>query len=270
MRWSRIGLAIAAVLFALGVGVGGALAWMFATEPGTAWLVERLQSRIPSLAAIDEVAGTLSRGLALRGIAVTAPAYRVQVDSIDLELDLSELLGRKLGIDRIAIGIVRYETIAQSIDAEREPLSLPLEIVVDGGSIQSLVVVRDGEETRVGPAQFAATIQDQRIAFDRLDGTAFGVELSGAGEVVLGREIGIDVVFDWAFSRNEIDYAGRGTARGQWPQLTVHQDIAAPAAVVADGEVVFAAQPNATVDLSWSALRWPWAPQVRSEAGTGR
>lgn len=266
MKPLRLGLTIAAfVAGLLAVSVGFA-AWLAMTESGTVWLVARLEQRIPAPVAFGSIGGTLWNGIELSDVNISTDAVSVAVDVAELEVSLAELLQRRVIIERLDVGAIRYEQRTSDSDA-RGPIDVPLEIAVDAGAIETLTIVLDGEEWTLGPATFVGHVEGDTVIITALEGSALGFAIQGAATIVLDDALEIDTAFEWSTVRNGTEYAGRGGAVGTWPLLTVNQDIAAPIEVAADGSVSFGESPNAELELTWNEVQWPWAANIQSAGG---
>jgi len=260
-----------------GLGIVGAaaalcgfVAWLLMTESGTEWLVARIEVRIPAAISIGRIGGTVWHGIDLADVAISTDGAQVDIDAAEFVLDIDNLLRRRVVIDRLVVGGVRYVQRAGGRADTRQPISIPIPISVAAGTLASLTVVLGNANYTVGPAEFSGAVDGDTIVFNELSGAAVGFELRGAGTVVLGEDLALDTTFDWSTTRNGIDYAGRGDAVGNWPTLHVHQDIAAPAELAADGAVTFGSDPNAEFELAWANLLWPWADNVSSAGGHAR
>ncbi len=258
--------AVVVVVAALGA-LAGMLAWALGTEAGTAWLLAQLQARAPVPVMIGEVRGTLWRGLGASDLEVTIGADRLQIDDVETSIRPADLLQGNLTVDALAISQARYVRGPIDAGAAAGPIAIPITIRVLTAAVDQLVVTNGESDTVIGPLSFSAQAAGSDVVLDEVVASALGVDVRGDAHLMLADGLAIDANLDWATVRESTRYTGGGRIAGDWPVLAFEQELSAPVAASADGELRWSETPQATLRLAWTDLAWPGLDAARSPAG---
>ncbi len=132
IRWTG-GIVVAAlILFSITV------AWLVATEGGTRWLLAQASPRLPSALHIEEVRGTLIRGLNFRAVSWKDAAATVTIAELDTGFELLPLLKREVrinGLDLRDVDVSVHESSSSKTDAEPFSIDLPITLRIETASI---------------------------------------------------------------------------------------------------------------------------------------
>jgi len=117
-----------ALLILIPLVVIGGLA-LVATEPGTRWLVAQAERHAPVELRVEQMQGSLFRGLTLTGVTVLTDTARIQLQQAALEVDASALLRFTVWARHLRLSGVRVDLLEAPEPAPpTEPPELPEEI----------------------------------------------------------------------------------------------------------------------------------------------
>lgn len=268
MRWLRAGIVAVVLALASLMALAGMLAWAVGTESGTAWLLARLQPRVPVPIAIGDVRGTLWHGLGATNLDVTIGTDRLQIDDFETRIRLADLLHGSLTIVELAVTEAHYARgtpVANGDAAGR--VSVPISIEVLDASIDRLVVSTAESETVLGPFSFTADASGSDVRLERVVARVLGVDVRGDVRLTLAEALGVEADVDWETVVESTRYAGAGRVSGDWPALAFEQTLSAPVAATAGGELRWGETPQATLRLAWTDLVWPAFDTASSPVG---
>ena len=139
-RALRIGLAVAAVLIVLLVGV---VYWIVATPGGARVVLDRVAVMMGKGTTIEGVEGNLGGPLRVRLIVIDRPDLKVRVEDVDMD---TSALRTPLVVRRLHVGSVEVRT-ATSQAAARVPLSFkpPLAVRLEDGLVRVLRIGKIGD-----------------------------------------------------------------------------------------------------------------------------
>ena len=154
--------------------LGGIVA-LATTEQGTRWVLDQAARHAPIELAVENVEGTLFRGLSLSGLRLDAGGTQVHLTNGRIQVEARSLLRLTLRIRELTLSGLRVDLPVPATDP-REPstpfelpdaVELPLSVLLDRVSLKELRLLRAGEPM----------LELDRIAL-RLEADAQSVRLS--------------------------------------------------------------------------------------------
>ncbi|NIW24017.1 MAG: hypothetical protein GWN29_05275, partial [Gammaproteobacteria bacterium] len=268
MKWLRVGVVATAAAIAMFGALASLLAWMLATEAGSAWVITQLQARAPFAVSIRELRGSLWHGIEATDVEIVTDADRLQLDTVETRLRLSDLLGGTLTILELSISEARFTAGDDAAASDGAGgVSLPIAVEALAVAVDRLVVVAADTESVIGPLSFALNGAGNEVAIEQA--TASGLGFDVRGDLFLTLEEVVEIVADiaWETVRDTTRYAGSGRIAGDVTVLAFEQTLSAPVAVSADGELRWGDAPQAELNLRWADLVWPDVDVVSSSEG---
>ena len=153
MRLIRVLLGILGGILILALlALAGAVA-LVVTEDGTRWLVTQAERHAPLTLQVDQVDGTLFRGLSLSGLRVGIDDTQVQLDEMKIHVDAAPLLKLTLRIRNLALAGVTVDLPAPDPEPPEpaaamelpDAIELPLRVVLEHFSLTDLHLRQAGE-----------------------------------------------------------------------------------------------------------------------------
>lgn len=186
---------ILAVLIAGGVLLG--------TEPGSRWLIQKVQPLAPGELRIGEFSGTLIGELRARDVHWRNGELEVSLTELKVNWSPSYLLGGQIMAETLHLDDLTVRLPPPSGDDAEAPsappdIRLPLAIAVQDGRLDDLLVTRSDEPLL---ALDRVVLDDGRwrryLRFDRLDVTQGQVSATVRGELMLAPPHRLDLSLDW-------------------------------------------------------------------------
>jgi translocation and assembly module TamB len=153
MRLIRVLLGIlGGILILVLLALAGAVA-LVVTEDGTRWLVAQAERHAPMTLQVDQVDGTLFRGLSLTGLQVGIDETLVRLDEMQIHVDAASLLKLTLRIRDLALAGLTVDLPAPDPQPPEptpalelpDAIALPLRVVVERFSLTDLHLRQAGE-----------------------------------------------------------------------------------------------------------------------------
>ncbi len=102
--------------------VGGAAAWLFFTEPGSRWLVDRFLRLLPGQAAAGKISGTLAGEMEVTDLRIAGEGWRLRIRRTSLQWRPWDLWAGKISLGRLR---VENPEILEEDDEESFDLAWP-------------------------------------------------------------------------------------------------------------------------------------------------
>lgn len=180
---------LAGVLLTLAALAAGLLRFA-GSERGAAWLAGAAQSALPGL-LIEEQGGTLLEGRIGR-LRWQGESETVSLSDITWQLDRACVLRLSVCSRSLAAHSLEIVLAADSDDSplDLSPLSLPVDIDVASGSLDSLLIRREAHELlRIDGIRFAASLLGSRVDVSSLEAKILGVDVRASGRVDIAKQL---------------------------------------------------------------------------------
>jgi translocation and assembly module TamB len=288
MRLIRVLLGIlGGILILVLLALAGAVA-LVVTEDGTRWLVAQAERHAPLALQVDQVDGTLFRGLSLTGLRVGIDETQVQLDEMQIHVDAASLLKLTLKIRNLALAGVTVD-LPEPDPRPPEPapalelpdaIELPLRVVLERFSLTELHLRQAGEtlfqldrlalrleagpeRLRVANLEFAIPEAEAWLDVELQPAGAYPLRLDGRWRFALpeGAAEGLET------THAEGELTVEGELQGQlqlWHRLQ--------AGVEMDTRLVAQAlfsTPQISLDNRWAPFRYRLDPETVAEIGAG-
>ncbi|HLF09996.1 MAG TPA: hypothetical protein VJA26_02185, partial [Gammaproteobacteria bacterium] len=268
MRWLLRSLLGVVALGALAILAVAVCVWVLASEQGTAWLIARLQARTAPALTIGRVNGSLLDGLILDDIRVRLARDELDIATMSVSWNALAAWSGVLELEDVRMGPVVYRRLPDTGGRARPTtIDLPIEVRVRDAVAESLVLWAGEEMLVFGETTATARFSDGRLVLEQVATESSGVTLAGAGELSFGESVYLAAEIDWSQPSSEPRLAGRLTVSGDLPVLELHHELAAPFAVVADGELTVGSPPRVDLTLQWEDLAIPGVTGLISPSG---
>ncbi len=137
-------------LLALLIVVGAALLWIFNTQSGARFVLARAQSALDNKLSVGTIGGTLAGPLQLDDVRYVDAAGGVdaRIKHASIDLDVLDLLGRRVSIDTLAANDV--DIALTTVAPKPEPaspfsLTAPIDILVNQLALERATITQDGK-----------------------------------------------------------------------------------------------------------------------------
>jgi translocation and assembly module TamB len=269
MKWLSRALIALLALGTLGVGVAVFVLWVLGSETGTSWVFDRALARAGSALTVGRTSGTFLGGFVLEDVRLRLTRDELDIDRLSLEWNANAALIGALAFESVEAGEVAYRRLPPpaAVPNRSAVLELPFEVRLDGATLRSLSLTVGGDTLLFGVTQADASYAGRRLTIENGASTSNGIAITGSGEV--GLEDGVAIATDVAWSGRALgaDAAGRVTVEGDWPVLTVHNELTLPFAATVDGELRFENAPRFDLAVRWQSLFIPGVARLLSPMG---
>lgn len=259
---------IVAVIAVIAIGVG---AWLTNSEKGTAWLIGVVERRAQPALTIANVDGTLLGGLTLGGVRVSLPGRTLSADRVAMSFDPLSLLTGAIILTDLSVDHATYRQSADQADGPASSgtarSSLPVNVVVRRGRVGKLDVVTGTGTTEFATTEFSMSLVRGRLRVGRLSTNAQGFDVKGNGELSLAPPHQLSARISWSRSLDAQLWSGTVSVNGAPPRLSVHEALASPFELTADGTVRLEPEPSFDIDAKWSNLFVPGVTGIKSPQG---
>lgn len=160
----RVFISLVVVVLIAVVVVAGGVSWLLYSNGGAHWLLGQVQARVPGELRVDQLDGSLARGLDMTGLHFAGDAADIDVTSGRLVIRAG-LRPLSLYVRDLRADGVRYRPLdsGQASDPV-ESAVLPVAVEIERLAITRLVV-----EDAAGDAVFEGDLRAKLSAFERLD-----------------------------------------------------------------------------------------------------
>ena len=260
-RWTG-GIITAALLLVI-----CSAAWLVATEGGARWLLRQASPQLPEALSIEEVYGTLVRGLEFRAVRWQDAAASVEVQEIDARIELPPLLRRVVRITNLSIRNVDV-SLKDSPPREEDtgPLNvdIPLTLLIENAAIENARIARKGEEFTVNSVRLRGRFSGSVLRIEQFDLQSELADIGLSGDAKLSGDYAASATAAWEVRLpDQPPLSGVLRVDGDASGYAIQHDLDAPYAVTSQGTVALA---DAEILLD---LQNNWE-QVRIEQGNAR
>ena len=239
LRWT-CGIVVAGlILFSI------AIAWLVATEGGTRWLLAQASPRLPGALHIEEVRGTLIRGLNLRAVSWKDAAATVSVVELDAGFELMPLLKREVRINNLGIrdvDVVIADGAESNKDAEPFSIDLPVTLRIETASITEARLSTDDQEITIDEVRLGGELSGSLLRIDNFDVFSELGDFSLSGYADLAGTYAANATGAWELRPpDQPPLSGILELRGDTSRYEVAHDLDAPYAIESRGTLVLVA-----------------------------
>ncbi len=235
-------VSLAVALLLVGALFSGAY-WLFGTEGGTAWLVERV---LPEELSVDRMEGRLLGPLTLYGIEHRTEGAETRIDRLHLEWLPRALLDREVAVTLVEVDGVTFVQYEGDPEATEEPLELPdlqlpLRIEVVRARLSDLRLRPAGGEEQDLADEIVVTglVWDDVLLVEELRVEAEGYRAHMVGTVEPRGGYPLDLEVAWEVTLpDQPRIAGGGRLGGSVEELRIQQSLSAPIAAEVSARVV--------------------------------
>ena len=245
---------LAAFLFAVMVGLVVCISWLSSTQPGLAWLIDRLAPSVQ----VGEVEGTLLGPLTLNGVRYSNEQQTLTLDSVSLSWQPARLITGNLVIDELTISGVVGTSPETSASSPGGQFSIPVDVEAKKITIDQA----RWNATVLEHASATASIHDNILKLDALKVQLPAHTLVASGVIDLSQsDRGIVRLKEELVSKIDEDthIQGTGTIDGTWQELNFQHSLSAPYSTTIKGTLLNASKDNRDLqaDLTFQRSEWP-------------
>lgn len=263
-------LAALSLSLVVALGLGSAL-WVLGTDSGTAWLLQRVESRFASQLSIGASAGTLWDGVVLDDVQLLTNADEVAVSRVELEWNLPAVFNGIIELEEVAVSDLTFRRgSAAPGAASADAVVFPMRLVVNQGSIARLLVSSVDNELEFSSVSYSLDLSGNQLSLDNVGATIANIALQGSGTLQLGIDQILASDISWSTEIAGLAYSGRGLIDGALPTLRLSHELSSPVAATAIGEIYFENGPEVDLEVAWSDFAWPGVDRFDSPAGEMR
>ena len=243
-RWLLRGLLVVVVLVLLSPLM---LLGVMATESGSRWLLEQALEFAPGDASVEQIDGTLLRGITLETVRYAHPAFTLESDRFSLAVVMPALLQRRLAVNTLRAERLRITLHASDEEDVTEPdpdavpfhidqlddIRLPLAIAIHGASVSDFsLTLANGTEIVLDSILLAGSTDGDQLHLQQLFVSQADYHVSLGGTMGLHQPFNLDTWADW---QAPVPDALRQTLEGPDAPSDIEQ--ASPLLATADARV---------------------------------
>lgn len=256
LRWLLLTLTV--LLLAVVLIVPLALSLLMSREDGSRWLLQQGLGFAPGEAHIEQIDGTLLRGLTLHGVHYALPAVTIEAEHLQLALSWTALLQRRVTVTTLKIS--QLDITLHNTDSTPEPdtapftlasipdIRLPVTLAIPGGEVQGFSLrPANGAPVQLDRILLAAsTDTSHRLQLQQLFVSQGGYQASLGGTVSLLSPFPVDAWLDWLAPlpaaaqttfASEAPARGDARLRGDLANLALTHRLHSPVALTTEGEL---------------------------------
>ncbi len=269
MRWLSRTLVLLLALGTLVVAFAASVLWLLGSDTGTSWVFHRLLARAGSAITVERTSGTFLGGFVLEDVRIRLTRDELDIDRLALSWNAGAALLGTLAFDPVDAGAVAYRRLPalEAAAGRSAVLELPFEVRLDDATVESLTLTVGDDTLSFGATKADASYVGRHLTIRNGATAANGVFLSGSGDVDLEDGVAIAADVAWTGPALGTNAAGRVGVRGDWPVLTVHNELTMPFPATIDGELRFENAPRFDLAITWQNLFIPGVAHLVSPAG---
>jgi translocation and assembly module TamB len=269
MRWLSRTLVLLLGLGTLVVAFAAFVLWLLSSDTGTSWVFHRLLARAGSAITVERTSGTFLGGFTLEDVRIRLTRDELDIDRLALSWNAGAALLGTLAFDPVDAGAVAYRRLPalEAAAGRSAVLELPFEVRLDHATVESLTLTVGDDTLSFGATRADASYVGRHLTIRNGATAASGVFLSGSGDVDLEDGVAIAADVAWTGPALGTNAAGRVGVRGDWPVLTVHNELTMPFPATIDGELRFENSPRFDLAITWQNLFIPGVANLVSPAG---
>jgi translocation and assembly module TamB len=260
LKW-LLGLALS--LVALVLLCVALLAFTLGTESGTRWALERIDAQISASITVENLSGSLWRGILADEIVYLDSARSVRAQHIGLDFDWVSVFAGTVIVESLEAESVTYQRLVPP-DPVAKPFQLsmpplPFTLAVHAGRVGVFNLQLGSNELAFRNIVVErADIDANRLRARSLQTDAFGMGISVAMlDTTLEGDVPLSADVEW--SSHSGDWSGRGKVEGSLARLEFEQTVAGrlPASVFGSISIVDRLSPFYEATVRWQ--RWSFA-----------
>ena len=269
MRWLSRTLVVLLALGTLVVAFAAFVLWLLGSDTGTSWVFHRLLARAGSAITVERTSGTFLGGFVLEDVRIRLTRDELDIDRLALSWNAGAALLGTLAFDPVDAGAVAYRRLPalEAAAGRSAVLELPFEVRLDDATVESLSLTVGDDTLSFGATKADASYVGRHLTIRNGATAANSVFLSGSGDVDLEDGVAIAADVAWTGPALGTNAAGRVGVRGDWPVLTVHNELTMPFPATIDGELRFENAPRFDLAITWQNLFIPGVAHLVSPAG---
>lgn len=259
---------------------------LLGTEPGTRWVIQQGSALAPGELRIEQVEGTLLRGVILQGIRFEDEAASARLERLEVRINANALFLARLAITRLELHGLDLHTRPDPDPAPADPLQipeairLPLAIDLSPARFTDLrLSFGDTDPLVIHEIRLAASADRDaaRIRTLTVDAADFALDLSGRAGLALPYPMQADLAWrvrlpePAALGLDDETAHGRVRVEGDLERLTLNHSIEAPVRLSGEGELrSLLDEPAWELLHRWEAFTWqiPEQGAIAVDAGS--
>ncbi|MFN2349134.1 MAG: hypothetical protein ABR558_06110, partial [Thioalkalivibrio sp.] len=267
------------------IALATVLTALLGTEPGTRWVIKQGAEQAPGDLRIDQVDGTLLRGVSMQEIWFEDDGLSLRIERLELRINAAALFGARLAITRLNLRGLDLHTWPDPDPAPAEPfrmpesITLPLAIDLAPARLTDLrLTFGDAQPLVINEIRLAASIDGQsaRIRTLTVDAPDFALDLTARSD--LAQPYPLEAELTWQVNLPEAlavglvstQANGRIQLSGDLERLALQHQVEAPVNLRGEGELMeLLTDPAWDLTHHWEAFTWhlPEQGEVHLEAG---
>jgi len=267
------------------IALATVLTVLLGTEPGTRWLIKRGADLAPGALHIEQVGGTLLRGVDLQGIRFEDDGLSLRIERLELRINAAALFAARLAITRLNLHGLDLHTRPDPDPAPAEPfrmpeaITLPLAIDLSPARFTDLHLnFGDAQPLVIDEIRLAASIDGNsaRIRILTVDAPDFALDFTARSGLSLPYPLEAELA--WQINLPETladglaatEASGRIHLSGDLDRLTLSHQVTAPLRLSGEGELLdLLTHPGWDLSHQWEAFTWhlPEQGEVHLDAG---
>ncbi|MFT4813285.1 MAG: translocation and assembly module TamB [Paracoccaceae bacterium] len=249
-HWHKFALAVTGLLSLLLVTLGG-ISFVLNTQTGTQWVISKLSDSLNSdpaqTVALEEVSGTLFRGLSFGTINIANASGNFLIEDLSTSWNPFSLLGGQLLLSDLDISTITINLLSQKSPKPSQEFSTVKNPFQLGAAIESLQINKievnsGGEKQTIHNIKLTAELSDQQLNLSKLALNTEEVTLSGS--IILGfadyqpLQATLFWDYDTAINNQTQELAGQLELRGDLRSMQVEHQLLSPFIVQSSGAFI--------------------------------
>lgn len=255
--------AILSGLCAIFLVVFVAAVYLLNSEWGTQWIVARLQTNLSGKLSVDEVQGTISRGLHIKKLEIHGTDGALLANDLEALFAWTDLFSGQLSIQRLRVKDLRYQS-APGVKPEPKPFNMslpkiPLTIAIKKTDIDSLTISDPNNETRIDDIHLSrAQLTGLRLTVNQLTFSTDQISLDTSDIRVRFRgPVPARGKFSWHNVSN--NFSGQGSFDGSLENLNIKHALQGPYPATSTGTIKLLNQTAPLFNLTTVWAHWQFA-----------
>lgn len=254
--------------------LAAAVYWIVGTEAGTRFLLAR--APLPAGLELDEVRGSLLRGIDAGSIQWTSDDIDVTIREIEIDIALHRLFVRHVWVRSLTIGSLAVRTKSSERQGPLRELpgfESPIDVTLEQSTLRNLQLWHGEFERQLDELQLTGAVRGSRLEGLVLAARSSWLDIDLAGEARLDKDFPADLNVTWRWSDEaSLTLSGRLEVNGNRERYSVQHALDLPLSLKTSGHVSYV-DGVVAVDLgnTWQSIEWPVAgKKLASTAGNLR
>jgi translocation and assembly module TamB len=246
-HWHKFALAIVGLLSLLLITLGG-ISFVLSTQTGTRWVISKLSENLNSdpaqTVSLEEVSGTLFRGLSFGRIDILNASGSFLIENLSTSWNPFSLLGGQLLLSDLTISTITINLLAQENPEPSQKFSTVKNPFQLGATIESLRISQievnsGGEKQTIQNIKLAGELSAEQLNLSNLSLNTQEVTLSG--NIILGfadyqpLQATLFWNYDTVINNQTEELAGQLELRGDLRSMQVEHQLFSPVVVQSSG-----------------------------------